>query len=189
MIYLAQTDTTAGFLSKDEKEINKAKKRDLNTPCILTMAYFAELLCFVRVPKVHKNLVRRARKTSFIYSKKFTNLNKTRLDALSKPSSFNEAALKNEINLASLKSKGLNLNKNSSSLACRVVKDCVHCEFLRKNGAFFSSSANLHKEEFSEERARKIVLEICGKIIDEDLFEGVASKLILLSRMKKRRLR
>ena len=67
MLFLAQTDTTAGFLSKDFKEINKAKKRALNTPCILTTAYFSELLAFVRVPKAHKNLVRKAKKTSFIY--------------------------------------------------------------------------------------------------------------------------
>lgn len=69
MLYLAQTDTTAGFLSKDFEEINKAKKRALNTPCILTTALFAELLHFVRVPKMHKNLVRKAKKTSFIYPK------------------------------------------------------------------------------------------------------------------------
>lgn len=67
MLYLTQTDTTAGFLSKDFKEINKAKKRALNTPCILTTALFTELLDFVRVPKAHKNLVRKAKKTSFIY--------------------------------------------------------------------------------------------------------------------------
>lgn len=67
MLFLAQTDTTAGFLSKDFKEINKAKKRALNTPCILTTAYFSELLAFVRVPNAHKNLVRKAKRTSFIY--------------------------------------------------------------------------------------------------------------------------
>lgn len=48
MLYLTQTDTTAGFLSKDFKEINKAKKRALNTPCILTTALFTELLDFVK---------------------------------------------------------------------------------------------------------------------------------------------
>ncbi len=70
MLFLAQTDTTAGFLSKDEREINRAKKRALNTPCILTTAFLSELLAFVRVPKAHKNLVRKARKTSFIYPNK-----------------------------------------------------------------------------------------------------------------------
>ena len=36
MIYLAQTDTTAGFLSKDYKEINRAKMRSEGKPCLIT---------------------------------------------------------------------------------------------------------------------------------------------------------
>ncbi len=144
MLYLAQTDTTAGFLSKNFEEINKAKNRDLKTPCILTMACFSELLNFVRVPKIHKNLVRKARKTSFVYA---------------------------------------------NSRACRVVKECAHSEFLAQNGAFFSSSANLHGQKFDPQKAREITLENGGKIIDERLFEGKPSKLILLLRTKKRKIR
>ncbi|MDR2342471.1 MAG: Sua5 YciO YrdC YwlC family protein, partial [Campylobacteraceae bacterium] len=34
MIYLAQTDTTVGFLSKDIKVLNALKKRPLDKPCI-----------------------------------------------------------------------------------------------------------------------------------------------------------
>ena len=165
MLYLAQTDTTAGFLSKSQAEINKAKNRALQTPCILTMAYFSELLSLVRVPKVHKNLVRKARKTSFIYA-----------------------------NSRNSSDKALKLNaKNSQvfkgSLACRVVKDSPHSEFLAKNGAFFSSSANLHGEKFNAQKARQITLENNGKIIDERLFEGKPSRLILLSKTKKRKIR
>ena len=78
MLYLAQTDTTAGFLSKDEREINKAKGRALQTPCILTMSSLKELVSLVRVPKAHKNLVRKAKKTSFIYKK--TRANENSLD-------------------------------------------------------------------------------------------------------------
>ncbi|NLY04272.1 MAG: Sua5 YciO YrdC YwlC family protein [Campylobacter sp.] len=63
MIYLAQTDTTAGLLSKDPKKLNLVKERDLNTPCILTTSKFSGL----RVPKKFKNSVRRLRKTTFIY--------------------------------------------------------------------------------------------------------------------------
>ena len=165
MLFLAQTDTTAGFLSKSQAEINKAKNRALQTPCILTMAYFSELLSLVRVPKVHKNLVRKARKTSFIYA-----------------------------NSRNSSDKALNLNaKNSQDfkggLACRVVKDSPHSEFLAKNGAFFSSSANLHGEKFNAQKARQITLENNGKIIDERLFEGKPSRLILLSKTKKRKIR
>ena len=67
MIFLAQTDTTAGFLSKDFTELNKAKGRALDTPCVITLSKFSELKNFVRVPNSHKNLVRRAKKTTILY--------------------------------------------------------------------------------------------------------------------------
>ncbi|TKX32533.1 Sua5 YciO YrdC YwlC family protein [Campylobacter aviculae] len=67
MIYLAQTDTTAGFLSKNLEEINTLKGRVKNKPCLITSAKFSELQNLTRVPKGFKNLVRRAKKTTFIY--------------------------------------------------------------------------------------------------------------------------
>lgn len=66
-IYLCQTDTTAGFLSKDKALLNKLKNRPSNTPCLITAADFSTLLNFTRVPKRFKNLVRKAQKTTFIY--------------------------------------------------------------------------------------------------------------------------
>ncbi len=68
MIFLAQTDTTAGFLSKDYKELNRAKRREEDQPCVLATAKFSELKNFVRVPQKFKNFVRRAKKTTFIYA-------------------------------------------------------------------------------------------------------------------------
>lgn len=67
MIYLAQTDTTAGFLSKNLEEINVLKGRDKNQPCLITSAKFSELKALARIPKSFKNLVRRSKKTTFIY--------------------------------------------------------------------------------------------------------------------------
>ena len=67
MIYLAQTDTTVGFLSKDFTQINRAKMRPENTPCVLTTANLNELKTLARVPEKFKNLVRRAKKSTFIY--------------------------------------------------------------------------------------------------------------------------
>lgn len=66
MIYLVQTDTTVGLLSRDFKELNLVKKRDIDTPCILTTAKFSAL----RVPRSFKNLVRRSKKSTFIYPNK-----------------------------------------------------------------------------------------------------------------------
>jgi len=67
MIYLAQTDTTAGFLSKDFREINALKHRAADKPCLITTAKLSELKNLTRVPAKFKNLVRRARKTTFLY--------------------------------------------------------------------------------------------------------------------------
>lgn len=70
MIFLAQTDTTAGFLSKDFTELNQAKGRPLNTPCVITLSKFKELKEFLRVPQIHKNRIRRSKKTTFLYPQK-----------------------------------------------------------------------------------------------------------------------
>lgn len=272
MLYLAQTDTTAGFLSKDEREINKAKGRALQTPCILTMSSLKELASLVRVPKAHKNLVRKAKKTSFIYKKARANENSLNLSgeladfesenlgrkenlkgefkAISKQNALgafevetnsNQKANSNENSLgvcefrvnsrqkenlkgefkvssnqnafnscefkanleknalklcdfnkplsATLKDKPLQMSATSGFLACRVVKDCAHAEFLREFGAFFSSSANLHGQAFSEQIARQITLQNGGQIIDESLFSGAPSALIKLYRHKKVKIR
>ena len=238
MLYLAQTDTTAGFLSKDEREINKAKGRALQTPCILTMSSLKELVSLVRVPKAHKNLVRKAKKTSFIYkktntNKNFLNLNddladlwgenlgrKENLKGEFKANSRQKENLKGEFKVSSnqnalnscefkanleknalklcdfnkplsatLKDKPLQMSATNGFLACRVVKDCAHAEFLREFGAFFSSSANLHEQAFSEQIARQITLQNGGQIIDESLFSGAPSALIKLYRHKKVKIR
>ncbi|MDR0580205.1 MAG: Sua5 YciO YrdC YwlC family protein [Campylobacteraceae bacterium] len=70
MIYLVQTDTTAGFLSKDMKALNRLKKRPLDKPCILCLASFGEIT--PRIPNRYKNLVRRAKKTTFILQNGFS---------------------------------------------------------------------------------------------------------------------
>lgn len=224
MLYLAQTDTTAGFLSKDEKEINKAKGRALQTPCILTMSSLKELVSLVRVPKAHKNLVRKAKKTSFIYKKARANENSLNLrgeladlgsenlgikgnfkgefKANSRQNALNSCEFKanlekNALKLcdfnkplsATLKDKPLQMSATNGFLACRVVKDCAHAEFLREFGAFFSSSANLHEQAFSEQIARQITLQNGGQIIDESLFSGAPSALIKLYRHKKVKIR
>lgn len=224
MLYLAQTDTTAGFLSKDEREINKAKGRALQTPCILTMSSLKELASLVRVPKAHKNLVRKAKKTSFIYKKARANENsldlsgelvdlgsenlgikgnfKGEFKVNSKQNDLHSCEFKanlekNALKLcdfnkplsATLKDKPLQMSATNGFLACRVVKDCAHAEFLREFGAFFSSSANLHGQAFSEQIARQITLQNGGQIIDESLFSGAPSALIKLYRHKKVKIR
>ena len=69
-IYLAQTDTTAGFLSRDYKKLNKIKKRALNQKILIETDSLKTLKNFVRVPEKFKKKVRRSKKTTFIYPNK-----------------------------------------------------------------------------------------------------------------------
>lgn len=67
LIYLAQTDTTAGFCSQNLKKLNAIKNRPENQPCLITVAKFGELKKLARVPKKYKNLVRKSQKTTILY--------------------------------------------------------------------------------------------------------------------------
>ena len=66
-IYLAQTDTTAGFLCKDYKKLNLAKGRDLNQPILIEVDSLQTLKTLTRVPSHFKNHLRRLANTSFIF--------------------------------------------------------------------------------------------------------------------------
>jgi tRNA A37 threonylcarbamoyladenosine synthetase subunit TsaC/SUA5/YrdC len=67
MIYLAQTDTTVGFLSNSKEELAKAKRRDPKQPFIICVSDFRKLKKLTRIPKKQKKLVRRSEKTTFVY--------------------------------------------------------------------------------------------------------------------------
>jgi len=64
VVILTQTDTTVGFLSQNSKELQNLKSRTSSKPFITVFKTFQDLN--VRIPKQHKNLIRRAKKTSFI---------------------------------------------------------------------------------------------------------------------------
>jgi len=66
-IYLTQTDTTVGFLSRDFKKLNRIKKRNLDKKVLREVDSLTTLKTFVRVPNKFKKRVRRAKKTTFIY--------------------------------------------------------------------------------------------------------------------------
>ena len=66
-VYLAQTDTTVGFLSQDGAKLARIKKRPVDKPFLIAVCSFALLQSFVRVPGAHRKRVRRSKKTTFIY--------------------------------------------------------------------------------------------------------------------------
>ena len=69
-IYLAQTDTTVGFLSSDYKKLNNIKKRYIDKKILQVVDSFKTLKLYTRVPNKFKTLVRYSKKTTFIYPNK-----------------------------------------------------------------------------------------------------------------------
>ncbi|GAA7070774.1 hypothetical protein HpCHN105_13890 [Helicobacter pylori] len=67
LVYLAQSDTTIGLLSKDRKKLNALKNRPKNQSVLIESVDFATLKSLVRAPNAFKNLIRRSAKTTFIY--------------------------------------------------------------------------------------------------------------------------
>jgi len=65
-VFLTQTDTTIGFVSQNADRITTIKQRPPHKHYIKAVNSFNTLSGSVRVPKVHKNRVRRSKKTTFI---------------------------------------------------------------------------------------------------------------------------
>jgi len=65
-VFLAQTDTTVGFLSQDDSRLGAIKMRDTSKPFLKVFSDFQTLKKHTRVPNPYKNWVRRAKKTTFI---------------------------------------------------------------------------------------------------------------------------
>jgi len=67
MVYLAQTDTTVGFLSFCDKKLAKVKGRDPKQKTLKVVDSFNTLKEKVRVPNRYKKRLRRSKKTTYIY--------------------------------------------------------------------------------------------------------------------------
>ena len=65
-LFLTQTDTTIGFVSQDPSQIDRAKRRLPNKYYIRVVNSLETLKSFTRVPNMHKNRLRRSKKTTFI---------------------------------------------------------------------------------------------------------------------------
>lgn len=66
-VFLVQTDTTVGVLSKSDKKLAKVKNRDEKQPFLMSVASFKELKDEVRVPCKFKKNIRRVKRKTFIY--------------------------------------------------------------------------------------------------------------------------
>jgi len=67
LIYLAQTDTTVGFLSKNNEKLANIKNRATSQKTLRVIDSFKTLKTHTRVPIKYRKLVRNAKNTTFIY--------------------------------------------------------------------------------------------------------------------------
>lgn len=67
LVYLAQTETTAGFLSQNVSSLALIKNRSTSKPFLISVDSFSTLKTFTRISKVHKHTIRKAHKTTFAY--------------------------------------------------------------------------------------------------------------------------
>jgi len=67
LVYLTQTDTTVGFLSKDSAKLSRIKQRSSTQKVLQVVDSFRTLSKYTRVPKRFAKMVRRAKQTTFIY--------------------------------------------------------------------------------------------------------------------------
>ena len=65
-VFLTQTDTTIGFVSQNDDRLTAIKQRPPHKYYIKAVNSLHTLKTFTRVPRNHKNRVRRANKTTFI---------------------------------------------------------------------------------------------------------------------------
>ena len=69
-VFLTNTDTTIGFISKSSKALDKAKNRASNKKYIEALPSFTALS--KRIPKKHRKLIRRATKSTFIITQNYS---------------------------------------------------------------------------------------------------------------------
>jgi len=65
-LFLAQTDTTIGFVSQNAQKLTERKLRPPHKHYIRAVNSLETLRTFIRVPTLHKKRLRRGRKTTYI---------------------------------------------------------------------------------------------------------------------------
>ena len=66
LVFLTKTDTTLGFVSQNANKLTQIKQRPPHKHYIKALPSLQILKSFTRIPDMHKNRIRRAKKTTFI---------------------------------------------------------------------------------------------------------------------------
>ena len=79
---MAQTDTTVGFLSQNDKKLFEIKQRDSSKPFIKIYKDFKTFLSYKnRIPQNQKKFVRHSKKITFIVKNKAFRVTKNHLNS------------------------------------------------------------------------------------------------------------
>ncbi len=70
MLFLAQSDTTAGFLSKSKSGIINIKQSKKDKPILIETSSLYTIKIQSRIPKIINKSIRRRKKTTFIFQNK-----------------------------------------------------------------------------------------------------------------------
>ncbi|WP_292656419.1 Sua5 YciO YrdC YwlC family protein [Nitratifractor sp.] len=66
LLFLSDTDTTVGFISKDARRIDRAKQRPPSKHYITALPSLRSLTTLTRIPRSHRRRIRRRRHESYI---------------------------------------------------------------------------------------------------------------------------
>ena len=69
-VFLTDTDTTTGFVSQNKERLDQSKSRLSGKHYIKALTSLRELHTLSRIPAMHRSLVRRSKKTTFILPNK-----------------------------------------------------------------------------------------------------------------------
>lgn len=137
-IFLAQSDTTAGFLCSNVAKLNAIKGRLESQNALLTLDSLKKLKSLVRPPNQYKNKIRKSVKKTFVYRGRH---------ALMSRDNFHTT---------------LAIRVVKSDRFQRIS----HVDFLRFFPFLYSSSANAHKKgfalDFALQNANVIILDKRG---------------------------
>lgn len=163
-VFLAQCDTTAGFLSKNQARILEIKNSPKDKAILRESCDLAHIKVLSRIPRILQKHLRRAKKTTFIFD---NNL------------SFRVVGESCELNNEShLRGESRESHKSSTNL---------HHKFLKRFGTLFSSSANQKGKKFERNFALN-----CADIIVSDnrgFFEDSPSSIFRVKKSKIRKIR
>lgn len=170
-VFLAQCDTTAGFLSANQVRILEVKNSPKDKAILRESCDLAHIKALSRIPRILQKRIRFAKKTTFIFD---NNL------------SFRVVGESSEILHLRGEWGESKKSRESGSKSCKSSQN-LHHAFLKRFGTLFSSSANQKGKKFE----RNFALNRADIIVSDNrgFFENSPSSIFRVKKSKIRKIR